>query len=165
LPKVNPLAGAMISTTLAFTMAKGSDGLNVLPQEAYVTGNSRFIHHQGPEETRKLLEGIAAKYDVKVEVINASDPCPVVDYHGEPFKLVERTVKELFPDVVPSPYAMTGGTDARFYGPICQNAIRFAPLEINEQQFKSIHGLDENININTLPPAVEFYKKILTSVK
>lgn len=165
LPKVNPLAAAMISTTLAFTMAKGSDGLNVLPQEAYVTGNSRFIHHQGPEETRKLLQTIAAKYDIEVEVINSSDPCPVVDYHSDSFRLVEQTIKELFPGVIPSPYAMTGGTDARFYSPICTNAIRFAPLEINEQQFKSIHGLDENINIDTLPPAVEFYKKVLTSVK
>lgn len=51
LPKVNPLGGAMISTTLNFTMAKGSDGLNVVPQEAYVTGNMRFIHHQGVEES------------------------------------------------------------------------------------------------------------------
>ncbi|MFA6688212.1 MAG: M20/M25/M40 family metallo-hydrolase [Sphaerochaetaceae bacterium] len=164
LPKANPLAGALISTTLAFTMAKGSDGLNVLPQEAYVTGNSRFIHHQGPEETYRLLKGIAAKYDIEVEVINASEPCPVVDFHSDSFKLVERTVRDIFPGVIPSPYAMTGGTDARFFAPICKDAIRFAPLEINEQQFKSIHGLDENIGIDALPPAVEFYKRILTSV-
>ncbi len=40
---LSPKAAAMIKTTIAFTTAKGSDGLNVLPQEAYVTGNLRFI--------------------------------------------------------------------------------------------------------------------------
>ena len=56
LQKVNPLGAAMISTTLNFTMAKGADGLNVVPQEAYVTGNMRFIHHQGPKESLALYQ-------------------------------------------------------------------------------------------------------------
>ena len=51
----------MITTTLNFTMAKGSDGLNVIPQEASVTGNMRFIHHQGVEESLALVSKIAEK--------------------------------------------------------------------------------------------------------
>ena len=45
LASVSPVAGAMVKTTIAFTTAKGSNGLNVLPQEAYVTANLRFIPH------------------------------------------------------------------------------------------------------------------------
>ena len=164
LPKVNHLAGAMISTTLAFTMAKGSDGLNVLPQEAWVTGNIRFINHQGPEETYELLSRIAAKYNVEVEVIDQNAAYPVVDYNAAPFKLVEKTIKDMFPGVIPTPYCMTGGTDARHYSPITENAIRFAPLEITEQQYGSIHGLNENIGVDTLAPGVDFYKQIVKSV-
>lgn len=164
LPKVNAAAGAMISTTLAFTTAKGSDGLNVLPQEAYVTGNIRFIHHQGVEDTKNLLIPIADKYGVKVEVINATDPCPIVDYQSSQFHLVEETIKALFPGVIPCPYAMTGGTDARFYSEVCDNAIRFAPLSINQQQYKSIHAIDENINVMTLEKGVDFYKTIIRKI-
>lgn len=164
IPKVNHVGGAMFKTTIAFTTAKGANGLNVLPQEAYVTANVRFIHHQGPDEMTRLFKERAKKYDIEVEIIQSSEPCPVVDYKGEPFKLVETTVKEQFRDVIPAPYVMTGGTDARYYSPICENAIRFAPLSINQQQMKSVHGIDENININTLPPAVDFYKAILKKI-
>ena len=47
MPVISPAGAAMLQTTIAFTMAAGSGGLNVLPQEAYVTGNLRFIPHQG----------------------------------------------------------------------------------------------------------------------
>lgn len=65
----------------------------------------------------------------------------------------------MYPGVIVAPYAMTGGTDARFYTPVCENSIRFAPLEINEQQYQSIHGIDENISISALPPAVDFIRE------
>ena len=162
LPRVNRLASAMITTTIAFTTAKGSDGLNVLPQEAYVTGNIRFSHQQGVEATFSALKKIAARHDVEVEMIEGHDAYPVVDYNSRAFHMVEDVIKEVFPSVIPVPYCMTGGTDARHYSELTENAIRFAPLEINEQQYKSIHGIDENINIDTLSKGVEFYKRILS---
>lgn len=163
LPKINPLGGAMIKTTVAFTTSKGSEGLNVLPLEAYVTGNIRIIHQDmSLQNVVDTLQKIADKYDVKVEVIGGSDPYPIVDYNGDVFKKVEGYVKEVFPGVIPTPYVMTGGTDARHFSIVTANAIRFAPLEINDQQFKSIHAIDENIDIDTLDKGVEFYKKVLT---
>lgn len=163
LPKVNPLAGAMIKTTLAFTTAHGSEGLNVLPETAYVTGNCRVIHHCASEKTLEILKEHAAKHDIEVEVIMANEPCPVVDYNGKGFKRTEELVKKIFPGVIPSPYAMTGGTDARFYGEIADDCIRFAPLEINEQQYKSIHAVNENIDAATLDKGVLFYKELIKS--
>lgn len=161
LPKVNPLATAMIKTTMAFTTSSGSNGLNVLPETAYVTGNSRVIHHQDADETYRIISERAKQFDIDTEIIYSSTACPVVDYKGKEFKLIENTIKEIFPGVIPSPYAMTGGTDARFFSPVTENAIRFAPLEIDEQQYKSIHALNENINIDVLPKGVEFYKAIV----
>jgi carboxypeptidase PM20D1 len=73
----------------------------------------------------------------------------------------EATVKEVFPSVIPCPYAMTGGTDSRFFTPICDNIYRFAPLEVTKQQITSIHGVDENISAETLPGGVDFYKVIV----
>ena len=58
---------------------------------------------------------------------------------------------------------MTGGTDARFYmyEGVVENALRFAPLEINKQQYASIHAANENLSILALPPAVDFYLELL----
>ena len=161
LPSISAAAGAMIRTTTAFTMAKGSDGLNVLPQEAYVTANMRFIQHQPTKESIEIITNIAKKYDLETEVIYADEPCPTVDYKGNAFKLVEEVAGEVFPGIGIAPYCMTGGTDAKYYTKICDNCIRFAPLYINDQQYGSIHGLNENINQGVLPMAVDFYKTVI----
>jgi len=161
LPKASPVGNALVSTTIAFTTAKGSDGLNVLPQEAFVTANVRFIQHQGVEETTKILGKLAKKHNLEMQIINTTQPCPIVDFHSEEYHMLEDTIKELFPNVIPCPYAMTGGTDSRFFTPLSGNVFRFVPLEINQQQYSSIHGVDENIGIAALPKGVDFYKVLV----
>ena len=161
LPMISPAAGAMTRTTLAFTTAKGADGLNVLPQEAYVTGNMRFIHHQPNEESIALVAKIAKKYKIETEALYNDTPCPIVSYESDAFHLIERVAGEIYPGVGICPYTMTGGTDAKFYKDICKNAIRFAPIYINTQQYASIHGINENIYQGALTKAVDFYKKII----
>lgn len=76
--RISPTGAAMLQTTLAFTMGKGSDGYNVLPQEAYVTGNMRFIPHQPTDESISLITSIAKKYDIDTQIIIADHPSPVV---------------------------------------------------------------------------------------
>lgn len=161
LPSINAAAGAMLHTTLAFTMAKGSDGLNVLPQEAYVTGNMRFIHHQPNKESIEAVSAIAKKYDIETEVIYQDEPCPIVDFRGDAFKIVEETIHEVYPGIGVCPYIMTGGTDAKYYKEVSKNCVRFAPLYIDGQQYGSIHGLNENIYQGALPMGVDFYKTVI----
>lgn len=164
IPKVDNMGAAMFKTTVAFTTTKGANGLNVLPEEAYVTANVRFISHQGPAQMLKIFEKIGKKFDVEVEIINEGGECQVVDYKSDEFKLLESVILENWDGVTPSPYTLTGGTDARHYISICENAFRFAPLEINHQQLNSVHGLDENICTNTLVKGVAFYKKIVNKL-
>lgn len=161
LPSISSAAGAMIQTTLAFTMAKGSDGLNVLPQEAWVTGNMRFIPHQDDRESIVLISELAKKYDLDTQVIYKDAPCPVVDFKSEAFHLVEEVAAEIYPGVGICPYVMTGGTDAKYYRDLSDNCLRFAPIYINNQQYGSIHGLNENIYQGVLPKGVDFYKMMI----
>ncbi len=161
LPSISAVAGAMLHTTLAFTTAKGSDGLNVLPQEAFVTGNMRFVPHQDTEESVALIAEVAKKYDIETEIIYSDNACPVVDFNSKPFHMVEEVAAEVYPGVGICPYVMTGGTDAKFYRDLSDNCLRFAPLYINGQQYESIHGLNENICQGALPMGVDFYKKMI----
>ncbi len=164
MPAVSPAAGAMLKTTLAFTMAKGADGANVLPQEASVVGNMRFIHHQPNNESIDCISKIAAKYDIETEVLYQDHPCPIVDFKGKEFRMVEAIIYDIYPGVGTCPYVMTGGTDAKYYSKISDNCIRFAPLYIDGQQYGSIHGLNENIYQGTLPMGVDFYKAVIRNV-
>ena len=161
LPLISPQAGAMIRTTIAFTMQRGSDACNVMPQEASVWANMRFIPHQGMEESLKLIRKRAEKHGLETEVLQASDYTEPTDIRGEAFRLVQDTVAETFPGCAGSPYVMTGATDARFYQEICENVIRFAPVIYGPEQMKGMHGLNENIEISCLPGAVDFYKNLV----
>lgn len=161
LPSISAAAGAMLQTTLAFTMAKGSDGLNVVPQEAWVTGNMRFIPHQDEEESIALISKIAKDYKIETEVIHKDPSCPAVDFNSDAFHLVEAVASEVYPGIGICPYVVTGGTDAACYRDLSENCLRFAPLYIDEQQYGSIHGLNENIYQGTLPKGVDFYKMMI----
>lgn len=164
MPLVSATAGAMLKTTLAFTMSGGSEGANVLPMEAYVVGNMRFSHHQGGRDSIEKITRLAKKFGVETQVLDAGFESPVSDYKSDAFKLVERAVAEVFPGAVPVPYIMTGASDSRYFSRVCDNCIRFAPFTIDEQQLDSIHAADENIGLDTLAPAVDFYKYIIKEV-
>lgn len=165
LPKISAQAGAMIKTTIGFTMQSGSNAYNVLPQEATLGANLRFIPHQGEKESLQLLEQVATKHGLEMEVVHSNDYTEPVDIHGDGFKLVEETIAKTFPGLPCSPYVMTGATDAQFYQPICKNCVRFAPVIYGPEQMKGMHGINENIEYNCLPGAVRFYKNIIQAKK
>ena len=161
IPSLSPTAAALLRTTLAFTMAGGSDGANVLPQEAWVIGNMRCSHHQGRKASVAAITKLARKYGITVKILSAHVESPIADYNGEPFRLVEWICEKTYPDVIPTPYLMTGASDSRSFAKICEDGIRFAPFVIDKQQLASIHGLDENIDVASLAPAVDFFKLMM----
>lgn len=161
LGKLVPIVGAMIRTTCAFTMAGGSSASNVLPREAYVVANMRFALHQDEKASVEALRRRAAKFDVEVEDLRHEIPCPAVDYTAGPFALLEEIAAEIYPGYDVVPYAMTGGTDARMFTDVCDHCLRFAPIEITQAQYASIHSRNECIDARALPPGVDYFKRIL----
>ena len=165
LPLISAQAGAMIRTTIAFTMLSGSDACNVMPQEASVCANMRFIPHQGMDESLEIIRARAEKHGLKTEVLMANDYTEPVDIRGDAFRTVQRVIDETFPGCAGSPYVLTGATDSRFYQKICENVIRFAPVIYGPEQMKGMHGLNENIEYSCLPGAVDFYKNLIEAMR
>ena len=161
LPLISAQAGAMIRTTIAFTMQSGSAACNVMPQEATVSANMRFIPHQGMKESLEIIGARAKKHGLEMEVLAATDYTKSADLDGEAFRTLRRIVEKTFPGCPSCPYVMTGATDARFYQEICDHVFRFAPVIYGPEQMKGMHGLNENIEIGCLPGAVDFYRNLI----
>ena len=161
MPKISSQAAAMLQTTLAFTMQKGSDGYNVIPQEAWVTGNLRYIPHQSMDESNELIAKVAKKYDIDTEVLKASKPSKSLDLNSDPYKFTVECINKIFPGIGVMPYVVTGGTDSRFFDEVCDHCVRFSPINTEPDQMNSMHGIDENIFITTLPQAVDYYKALI----
>ena len=165
LPSISATAGAMLKTTVAFTMSSGSQAFNVLPRSATVSANIRFIPHQGEKETLAILEKLARKHDLEMTVVSSNDFTEPVDIHGEAFRSVEAAIAETFPGLPAIPYVMTGATDARFYQAVCPSCVRFAPVIYGPEQMAGMHAPNENIEYNCLPGAVRLYKNLIKGQK
>ena len=157
----SPKTAALLRTTLAFTMAHGSEGTNVIPAEAWVVGNMRFSHHQGQKGSFEAVRMLAEKYGIEMQVLDPGTPSGLTDYNGTAFRLTEDALGAVFPGVIPTPYLLTGASDSRFFDGVCDQCIRFLPFLVDDSQAASIHGLNENLNLDSLAPAVDFYKLLM----
>lgn len=165
LPKVSPYGNALLSTTMVFTMSKASSAANVIPQEASVTANLRFIPHQGVDESLQALKAIADKYDIETEVLNARNAMPPVSTKSDGYKLLTDTVKEVFPEIGIAPYVIMGGTDCRHFQEISDCAMRFTPMLLHPDQMASMHASNESLDIDTLYDGVQFMRKLIQANK
>ena len=163
MPMISAQAAAMLRTTIAFTMQSGSEGYNVIPQQASVCANMRYIPHQSTDESIEIITKVAKKYDVETEVVYRGYPSNSLDLNGRPYQIVKECINTVFPNVGVMPYVVTGATDARFYGEVCDSCVRFSPVLYDSQQLLAMHGIDENIDCGCLPHAVDFYKEIIKS--
>ncbi len=161
LPFISPEAAAMLKTTIAFTMQKGSDGANVLPQEAWVNANLRYIPHQGLEESNAVLTRLAEKYGLTAEFMGGNEPSRSLELDGEAYRITCDTIGKVFPGIGIMPYVVIGGTDSRFFDAAAESCVRFSPVLYGQEQLDGMHGIDENLNAASLPPAVDYFKEII----
>ena len=164
-PYLGNQVAALMRTTIAFTQQSGSQGANVLPQEASITVNMRYIPHQNKEESIAVIRSIASKYGLEVEDLGGDGSFPPVNTDGEAFSMVEEVINDVFPGLPVIPYVMTGGTDAAYYQKICDACIRFSPILYGPDQMEGMHGLNENLDTVSLPGAVDFYKAIIKKME
>ena len=64
-------------------------------------------------------------------------------------------------NTVAAPFIMLGGTDARHYNEVSDCVIRFSPLLITSEERKGVHGLDEQIKVESLKKGLVFYENLL----
>ena len=92
------------------------------------------------------------------------DYCKPTDFEGEAFKTVEALLHENFPDVAVVPFLLTAGTDARRFTDVADNILRFAPIDLNKEQFATIHNASEHIGVKNIGECVVFYKDFIKTI-
>jgi carboxypeptidase PM20D1 len=91
----------------------------------------------------------------------AKEASSVSDIHSKSFKLLQRTIRQVFPDTVIAPFLVLGGTDTRHYQKISQNIYRFLPLRFASNDLARLHGIDERINMDSLEEMIKFYIQLI----
>jgi len=154
-----PATNALIRTTTAPTMLEGSVKDNVLPITARAVVNFRIL----PGDTVEgVLDHVRRTVDdprVKVAKFGSfsSEPSAVSNTDSPSFRLLEQTIRQVFPGTVVAPTLVIGGTDSRNYAKLTENTYRFGPVTITPPDLARVHGTNERISEENLAGAVKFY--------
>ena len=159
--KINEQTGEEQQTSVAFTMAKAANGSNVLPTEAYVIANMRSAHHQTADGSLEAITNFAKKFDLECEVLDKGFTSVIADFSSADCTMLKNAIIKMWPGIEITPTIMTGCTDCHFMSALSDNPVRFSPFTYSKEQSASIHSVDENVDLSTLEPAVDFYKLIM----
>ncbi|WP_338867670.1 M20 family peptidase [Myxococcus stipitatus] len=157
-----PTTNAAVRTTTAVTVFEGGVKDNVLPSDARAVVNFRILPGDSVEgvlaHVRKTVD------DSRVEVGTLafqSEPSPVSPTHSDSWRQLERSVRQVFPQVVVSPYLNVAATDSRHFVGLSDNIYRFFPVHLQREDLARVHGQDERIAVPTYLDAVRFYAQYL----
>lgn len=161
MPKINAQAGSMVGTTCSFNEINMNKEEKVCSAKAFI----RPINKEDLEKDLKSIKKIADKYDIFLEPAPHNECFTPADMNHKAFSYTKNCIAEIFPDVISAPYILPAGTDARHLCEICPCVIRFAPIEMNNQQFASVHSENENISLESIANCVVFYKNYIKNYK
>jgi len=153
---------ALIRTTISPTMFNSGVKENIIPLTANATVNFRLL----PGTT---LEDVLAhvgtsindpRIDLDLGPFN-SEASKVSSTDSFGYDNIQKTIAEIYPNVLVSPYLMVGASDARHFAEISDNIYRFSTIHINPGNIKSFHGLNERISVKDFKNSVRFYRQII----
>jgi carboxypeptidase PM20D1 len=160
-----PATDSMLRTSTAVTMIDGGVKANVLPSKATAVVNFRIAPGDTVESVLDHVRRVVA--DPRVEVVEAREarnPSPVSPTDSDGFRLVERTIRQLYPEAVVAPYLLPGGTDSRHFEGLTPNVYRFGAIRVDASDLRRAHGTDERVAVDVLARMVSFYMQLLMNV-
>lgn len=161
MPKVNAQAGSMVGTTCSFNDINMNKEDKVCSSKAFI----RCVDDKDLEKDLAEIKKIADKYGIELVPGDNNEYFTPADLNHKAFHYTRECIADIFPDVVSAAYILPAGTDARHLCEICKCVIRFAPIEMNDQQFASVHSENENMSLESIANSVVFYKHYIKNYK
>ncbi|WP_404320397.1 M20/M25/M40 family metallo-hydrolase [Arthrobacter luteolus] len=155
---------ALTRTTVAVTQLQGSKASNVLATRASANANVRIAPGESIETALERLRRTVRDRKITLRVVEGTEPSPVSPTSNAQFAALERTIREVFPDAIPAPYIMLGGTDSRRFTGISGAVYRFAPFRMDRAARASIHADNEKLSIQALGEGITFYRRLLQNL-
>lgn len=156
----SPVTAAMVRTTQAVTVMKGSTKDNILPDSAEAIVNIRIIPGDTSNKVLKRIKNIVGDKKVEVSFMDskyASNPVNESDIDGHGYKLIEKAARAVYPKAVVAPFLVTAATDSRHYEKITDNIYRLSPMALTPEDLKTIHGVNESISLENFGKMIHFF--------
>lgn len=135
----------------------GTGAENVVPGVLEMTFNFRFSPESSPDGLKEKFEALLKKSDLKYDVSWTLSALPFLTAKTEFIDIVKSSIREI--NNIDTKIDNGGGTsDGRWVAPMGSEIVELGPLN------KTIHQIDEHVDIEDLSTLKEIYKKILIKV-
>lgn len=160
IPKLNPQAGSMLGTTCTFNKLQ-----TTADKSCTATAFLRNVDEVDFQRDLETMRNISKKYGIELEIDKKSEYHGPADLQQPGYAYTMECIGKVFPQYPGIPFILPAGTDARHFTDICPCVLRFAPIHLSAQQLASVHNKDENLDLDAIPPAIDFYQLFLKNYK
>ncbi|GAA4833998.1 M20 family peptidase [Algivirga pacifica] len=155
---------ASIRTTHTPTIFNSGIKENVIPSTAEATINFRIL----PGETVKDVVNHATKVidDKRVSIStvgSGKNPSNVSPDQGEEFNSLRKTIHQIYPTTISTPFLLIAATDGRYYETICDHVYRFSPTHYTGEDLDRLHGINERIALSDFEESIRFYYQLMVN--
>jgi carboxypeptidase PM20D1 len=156
-----PAQAAMLQTTTAPTVLRAGVKDNVLPSEARALVNFRILPGDSVDGVVAHVRRSIGDPEIALRTVEAREPSATSDPESESYRVLARSIREIFPGAAVAPALVLGGTDSKHYGEVAEQSFRFVPLRLAPEDLKRIHGTDERIAIESYLDVVRFFVQLV----
>jgi carboxypeptidase PM20D1 len=157
---------ALVMSTIAPTILKSGVKENVIPSHATAIVNLRIL----PGLT---IDGVVDYFNTTINddrvIVRAkgqpreASPVASVDHLG--FKSIEKTILQVFDDVIVAPSLVLATTDSRYYTEVSDNIYKFLPVVLTSEDVAGIHGYNEHLSVEGYHDCIRFYYQLIRNVE
>ncbi len=153
---------ATIRTTTSPTIFEAGIKENVIPTTARAVINFRIIPGETQKEVIAYVRNLVNDDRINIEALSqGSDPSPISPVDTDQYEAIERSIKQILPEVKSAPYLVLGATDSRYFNILTPNVYRFSPFFINSKNLTCFHGIDERVPKSEFENGIRFYRQVI----
>jgi len=159
----SPATDAMLRSSKAPTMLRGSAKDNILPQTAVATVNFRIHPRDSVESIIAHTHEMIDSPDIDVTILGGAgmEPSGVSSSDNQAFDTLAMTFRQVFGDLIVVPGLTVAATDSRHYSLVSDDSYRINPFIFTGDDIKRLHGRNERITIKGMAQAVQFYSTLI----
>ncbi|NQX82531.1 MAG: M20/M25/M40 family metallo-hydrolase [Flavobacteriaceae bacterium] len=160
--EANPSSNSLVRTTTAPTIFNSGVKENIIPQFASASVNFRILPGESTESVILRVTKIIDEPRINITPKNGgSKSSKVSQINTLGYNIIHKSIAQIYPKTIVSPYLVVAGTDAKHYSKVSDNIYRFSPIKLNKGNIKSFHGLNEKISIKEFEDSIIFYTQII----
>jgi carboxypeptidase PM20D1 len=133
-----------------------------LPGKAEAVVNFRILPGDTSETVLAHVKRVVADERIEVQVLGtAVEASRLSSSDADAYRLLERSIREIFPDAMVAPSLVVVGTDSKHFEGVADNVYRFMPVRFKPADLALPHGTNERISVDQLADMVRFYHRLL----